>query len=249
MQPKIKEYTAKGYEVYTKYAKILIIPALLLLFLVNSEKGTFIRDNATLQHTLDSVALQARTLTNRNGQLIKENTVLAASEGELKNLSAKVFDLTDKSEALVKKVNYLTKVSQEAKVQNIFVPYDTAYAAKIAGDTKRSGRTKQDSIAVPQIFSQQDSFKYIHGTLTKTGVNIDSLALYNELYQRGATQAYGFLNLRRRTVIQAINTSPYFNNSGIATYQVPHKANAWNRYIKPVLAASIGATAVYLIKK
>lgn len=190
-------------------------------------------DPAISLPALDSIAKKSVTFDNSQGKQVVQNDNVEVSNDQLKALSDSLFALKHQNAKLVKQVEYLTQVNQHLEIRNDTIPYDTLRYAGV----------HHDSLAVPVAFTQQDSVKTISGVVTKDG--IDSLNIYvpNTLTIRGAEVKYGFLNLQRKTVTQAFNTSPLLINSGIATYEKKDRPNAWNRWIKPTLTAAAAAYA------
>lgn len=197
------------------------------------------QDPVTSLTALDTLAKRSVTFDNAKGKQIIQNDNVTASDAQIKALSDSLFALKNANAKLVKKVEYLTQVNQHLAITNDSIPYDTTRYAGV----------HHDSLAVPVAFSQHDSAKTISGVVTKHGIDSLNVDVPNSLIIRGAEVKYGFLNLQRKTVTQAFNTSPLLINSGIATYEKKYRPNAWNRWIKPTLTAVAASYATYKISQ
>lgn len=231
------------FRIVKNIAALLFVVALVAIYFLLTDNEELKRTNTTLNSQLDSSAVKYKTLTNKYNETVVKNTALTTTAAEVKALSKEIFGLKDGQEKLVKKVQYLSKTTVTAGVNDTYVPFEKE------PENTDGPVAQKDSIAVPQNFSLEDTGKKIAGTVTKDGVQIEAAVVMANIYQRGYTEKYGFLNLKRRTAVQAISDNPALEIKGLATYTVPHKQNAWNRWIKPVGCVFLGAAGTVLILK
>jgi hypothetical protein len=226
---------------------VLLLLALLGLYLYHRwhrPKVSSDVDVAAMLHALDSVSNRAKTFENANGQLVTDNTALVAkSEGLLRDMSQAVFNLKSDQERLVKEVRYLTLIKQQVRYDSVFLRFDSTQRVPLIAD----GRS--DSIAVPQHFNQVDTSAGVFGRVLKEGVVLDSVWVNNNIWLRHGVRKTGFLNLGKEDFVQAMNTNPMVRTTGLATATYRLRPNAWNRWIKPTVAAGLAAGLTYWIMK
>lgn len=226
---------------------VLLLLALLGLNLYNRwfrPKVSDERDVAAMLHALDSVSNLAKTFENANGKLVSDNVALVAkNEGMLREMSQAVFNLKSDQERLVKEVRYLTLIKQQVRYDSVFLRYDTAQRIPLIAE----GRS--DSIAVPQHFTQVDTSAGVFGRVLKEGVVLDSVWVNNNIWLRHGVRKTGFLNLGREDFVQAMNTNPMVRTTGLGTVTYRQRPSAWNRWIKPTVAAGLAAGLTYWIMK
>jgi hypothetical protein len=157
---------------------------------------------------------------------------------QLKQYADSIFNLKKEYNG---KIARLTEITQRIRVDSVSIPFDTA-AQRAAYEEMKGNMEliKERTIPVPAPFAYEDSTFEISGIVQKDGVKINSVELPNTLYQREIEQRYGFLKLKRRTVVQSFNTNPHVEVIGGVTTTVEHKTSAWNRWIKPVLFTAAG---------
>ena len=234
----------RRFRIYIVIIILLLLGVLIYALFARTRAGKSDQSAADLLRALDSVSYTAKTFENANGRLVSDNVALIAkNEGVLREMSATVFNLKSDQEKLVKQVNYMTVVKQQVRYDSVFVRYDTS------GKIPLIAAGRSDSIGVPQAFSLSDSMSGIYGRVTKTGVALDSIWVYNDIYLRHGVRKTGMLGLGREDFVQAINTNPRVRTLGLATATYRQKPSAWNRWIKPVAAGVIGAAIGYKVAK
>jgi hypothetical protein len=200
------------------------------------------KDNGDINGQLRASLQRTEQLENRNGDLVAQNTVLfTRSQNDFKALTDTVFNLKDKAAKLTKAVLSYSQIVQEANFKGKTATFDDKPTVNEKGDTVYITQPADpDLVRVPRPFSYSDSTIAFAGKVRKSDVLIDSVKIPNVLSLRVITQKTGFLNMGRRTVVQAINSNPAFKNTGIVTMEVKPKASAWSRWIKPALFAGAG---------
>lgn len=72
----------------------------------------------------------------------------------------------------------------------------------------------------------------------------DSLTIVAKTVREG-----GLFNRKEFLQFDFQNTNPYNHIQGATVYRVPHKTNAWNKWIKPALAAAVASGVTYQLTK
>jgi hypothetical protein len=224
-------------------------PLLIVLLLVSVLTCSHEKDERTgLAERLNDIEKKTVQLENKNGQMVAQNVqLLTRNEDELKALTDSVFNLKDREARLVAKVTSYTKIIQDARFKDkIAVFHDTI---RDPNDTGRIVIIQQPAdtnlIAVPRPFAYSDSTINFAGVVTRRGVKIDSLEVPNNLFFRTLEQKTGFLKLGRTTVVQALNSNPAIQNTGIASVSLKQRPNWWLRWGKPLVAALAAGVVVY----
>ena len=228
--------------------KTLIIVVLSIVLLLSFRKCSSYKDESVNWKGKYDFATQSfDSLKNKQGlQVVEQKPAVFTDDREVKKLSAEVFNLKRKNEKLIKEVNAFVSTKQEVKVEDKVIPYDSTDNYTKANDYLPIDNLNKDSVIIPpKKFISSDSNFYVKGTVLLQGVKIDSLSLTNHVSWRIAEKKKGLFS-KRETVVQAINSNPYFTNTGINSAIVKHKPNAWNRWIKPTL---VGVAASYLTYK
>lgn len=206
-------------------------------------------NNKPLATTINTDSLISRThyLADENNRLIAENDVQKVAIGkQLKAYTDTIFNLKKQNEKRVAEVQQYTKVIEDLKAKGIVAHYvhDTT---KII-DTVMAQDTR-DLIEVPIAFEYKDStLFFLHGKVTLDGVQIDTIGATNDINLRTVEKHEGFLGLKHSTVVQAVNSNPYFSLKGVASVTVPYRANWWQRWGKPTLTALVTGYLVYKLK-
>lgn len=227
----------------------LPILAVLLLFSLR-ECGKRADLAGELRVDLDSVARQARQFENKAGILVAENEQLTVETGkQLERLTDTIFNLKRQDERHIKTISSYARIIQNGKwigktgkwVDTVTVTDTNFVNVDLEPDT--------NYLRVPRDFSYMDSAIAFSGTVDRAGVHMDSVGISNTLHFRTAEKKSGFLNLKRSTTVQAINTNPGITTMGLTSLSVKHKTTAWQRWIKPVLFAGLAAVATAQIVK
>lgn len=191
-----------------------------------------------LEDRLNASERRTIQIENDRGQLVAQNEqIVTIMGGHIKAVSDSVFALRRDRERLIAAVTNYTRITQAATFRDKTGTYiDTFY--------KDTGRTvfieqPQDTnlMRVPRPFTFSDSTIAFGGVVTRKGVRVDSLNVPNTLHIRMATEKTGFLKLGRKNIVQAVNSNPAIQNTGIASIAVKPKAGWWNKWGKPVLVA------------
>jgi hypothetical protein len=182
------------------------------------------------------------TIYNNDSMKVYQQALRVISDAharQLKQYADSIFNLNKRYNG---KIARLTEIVQRIRVDSVKIHFDSA-AQNAAFDSLHGDMEliRERTIPVPAPFAYADSTFEISGIVQKDGVKINSVELPNTLYQREIEQRYGFLKLKRRTVVQSFNTNPHVEVVGGVTTKIEHKTSAWNRWIKPVLFTAAGA--------
>jgi hypothetical protein len=203
-----------------------------------------------LKLNLDSVARLAKSFENKNGVLVSENKQLTVESGtQLEALTDSIFALRTREAKNIRTVADYARIIQEGKFRDKLGTWtdtltvtDTNYVnVELDADT--------NYLRIPKAFSYEDSTIAFSGSVTRAGVHMDSVGISNTVHFRTVVNRSGFLNLGKSTTVQAINTNPGITTTGLTSLTVRHKSTAWQRWIKPTLAAALAAVATYQIAK
>lgn len=249
MYETIKSYYAQA----SRWAfPVLIVLLLVSLFTCNRERS----ERTTLEQRLDASEAHTVQLENENGQMVAENkTILTDNARELKDLTDSVFNLKKREAKLIGSVSTYARIVQNAKFSGKTAPFIDKPRTD-PNDTTKTVYLPQPAdtnlMRVPRSFvypgnDQQDTTIKFSGTVTRRGVTVDSLEIPNTLHFRIAQQKTGFLKLGRTSVVQAVNSNPAIQNTGIASIIVKQKASFWIRVVRPVLAAAVTGFVVYKV--
>lgn len=152
---------------------------------------------------------------------------------DIKQLSEAVFNLKQSNEKLIKQVSFFANVNQRVSVKDTSVityvpqeidPIDTMVSIN-------------ECVLPPKKFNTENRNYSIAGTVLLNGVKIDSIELNNTVSFRVAEKKDGFFS-SKKTVVQVINSNPYFNTDSVQSIVLKPKQSAWNKWIKPVLFAA-----------
>lgn len=200
-------------------------------------------DTATDWKGMYSYLVQKTDSTKNNVgvKVIEQQPAVVSNDKLIKKLSAEIFDLKNKQEKLIKKVRVLVSVDQNVKVTDDFIPFDKDDAPVKPEDYFVNDMVHKDSVIIPPYpFHKKDSGYSISGVILKSGVKIDSLSFKNTVTWRLAEKKSGFLHLGSTLTVQAINSSKYFDNTGMKSIISVKKKTAWDKWIKPVIGFGVG---------
>jgi hypothetical protein len=178
---------------------------------------------------------------NKQGlKVVESKSAETFNADDVKKLSAEVFDLKKSNQRQIKEVAALVRANQVVKI----VGKDTIKYYPVVMDNVDSMVPLNSVVLPPRKFSTENKNYSIAGTVLLTGVKIDSIELNNTISFRIAEKKNG-LFYPRETVVQDINSNPYFNNTNIQSIVLKPKQSVWNKWIKPVVFAG----AALLIQK
>lgn len=174
------------------------------------------------------------TIINKQGKPVLESAVIeTATDKDLKELSSKYFQLQKQDEKRIKTITELTELLQQTTIDSVLVPYTDTVKIK-----------DSDALVVPTTFRDSTKNYKINGTVLLTGVRINSLTIPDSLFVQLVEQRpKGFLNnifQKNRTMVQVLHSNPLVSTKDVKTIQVKLKPSAWNRWIKPVVFATLG---------
>ena len=179
--------------------------------------------------------------TKISDKVVEVKAAETFSKDDLKQISADIFELKTSLENKIKQVDALVRVTQ-----NIIVKDSTILKYyPVALDPIDSMVSINAVVLPPRKFNSENKNYSISGTVLLDGVKIDSIELNNTISFRLAEKKNGWFS-PKETVVQAINSNKYFDNSEINSIVLRHKTNAWNSWIKPTLFA---AGAVFITSK
>jgi len=224
------------------YLLLTVILLLIILFITAKQCLHYRQVSIGKQLTKDSSRHSFTVFQSRDGQTVAEQKTTITG-GSVKSATDPVFKLTKKEEKKVKRVHQYAAVEQQTRLR-AFIPYDTIYRH----DTIYLYQGPPGSVDEPRRFTGMSKYYSISGTVGTKGVLIDSLMMNNRLDLRFVEKRQGLLKPPLLTV-QAINTNPYIHIEGMQTISRKLKPNAWNRWIKPAIAAGAAAYITYKISK
>lgn len=196
---------------------------------------------------LDSLEIQTKQLTTKNGMLVAQaKQIETSSAEELKKATAEIFDLKKKDARRVKEVQEYARINQELKIKNRFAEFepDTVFVPRVETSLVVVPADTSNYLRVPRAFSFTDSVIAIAGKVERKGVQIDSVKVSNQLHYRVVTNKTGFLRLGRSTDVQAVNSNSAIVNTGVTSVRVKHAVSWWHRWGKPLAAAIVAGAVV-----
>jgi hypothetical protein len=174
---------------------------------------------------LDYQDSTVKVMENKINVLVAENkTAVTSNEKTIKELSQQVRQIKTVT-ALVQGHQVVTLRDTLIDFIEVLVPADSS-----------------SLISVPRNFAKVTPHYTITGTITKQGVNLDSLVMKNTMSFRIGERRNNIFR-PSEVVVQAINSNPHFQTVGLQSITVTARPNAWNRWIKPTLTAIGGAAA------
>ena len=116
-----------------------------------------------------------------------------------------------------------------------------------SGDTSKSicDSVLANSIIVPQNFSKEEKWFKFSGKVKKDGLLMDSITIHNESTVTVGWKKYGFLNLRRKPIVEIKNTNPYLDVPKMDNVVVPPKSGLFNNKGFWMI---LGGAIIYLLK-
>ena len=225
-----------------RWIPYFIIAILALLFLLSLSKCN---ENARLAFSNKGLydyehSIVTRLLNKQGVEVSETKTAETYSSDAIKKLSAEVFDLKKSNEQQIKEVAALVRANQVVKIMG----KDTIKYYPVVMDNVDSMVPINSVVLPPRKFSTENKNYSIAGTVLLTGVKIDSIELNNTVSFRIAEKKEGLFS-SKKTVVQVVNSNPYFNTNSIQSIVLKPKQNAWNKWIKPVVFAG----TAFLIQK
>ena len=227
---------------------IIAVMAIILFFAIKKCNGNA-DDASNWKGKYDYQNQTIDSFKNSKGiQVIEQPVAKVADADILKKLSDEIFDLKKSNERMMKKVTTFVKTDQQATIKDEFIPFDSTETRTPAEDyfTKDSAGNNirlvnADSVVLPpKPFTKETQWYSLKGTVFLKGVNVDSLKMKNTISWRIGEKKTGLF--KRETTIQAINSSPYFENTAMNSITVKSKKTAWDKWIKPLIAFVFGGT-------
>jgi len=139
----------------------------------------------------------------------------------------------------IKKAQSQVRQEQIVKIKNVEVAYvpngyadTTEWLKRLhSGDTSKSicDSLIANSIIVPQTFKKEDKWYSIDGKVQKNGLLLDSIRISNESSVTIGWKKYGFLNLRRKPLVEIKNTNPYLDVTKMDNVVIPPKSGLLNK--------------------
>lgn len=241
MIPQLTSFWSRNRSLILVCVLIVLVIGCIFYFRNCRSGKTPVQEATVLQAGLKEVHDDFTKQTNTKGHEVTSSTPIVADENAIKELSAQIFALSKREERLIKRVEYLTHITQQAKAGEGFIPFE---------DPDESFAPRTDSIAVPQPFAYSDSIKFISGTIQKTGVRIDSAGFApDEQYIRGSLIRTGFLRLGREYRVDVLHSNPAYVTTGQSSARIPKHVSQWNKWIKPTIAALIAGASTYMISR
>jgi hypothetical protein len=233
----------KHYFVYlaNRYSKYLLLAVLVILYFLWQQRQDYRLMAASWKDAAEFKDQQMTTLKNIHGQVIAEQkTIVTENAKQIKALSAEIFSLSGRLEKRIKEVQALVLVKQEVRLPDtIKVPYiDTR---KISPDSMVMAK---NVIIPPKPFKVVQPFYTIAGKVLLENLLIDSIVFPNQVSFRIATQKKNFFS-RSHQIVQVVNSNPYMQTLSTKSITLKPKVTAWNKWIKPVAAATVIGFLMY----
>jgi LPS sulfotransferase NodH len=205
--------------------------AALLIYAIAATKGC--NDNKRQAETNKGLYdFEHNKTTKISDKVVEVKAAETFNKADIKQISSDIFELKNSLEQKIKQVDALVRVAQNVIVKDsTILKYYPVHL-----DPIDSMVSIHDCVLPPRKFSNESKNYAITGTILLDGVKIDSIELNNTVSFRIAEKKNGWFS-KKETVVQAINSNPYFNNSNLQSLTLKHKTNAWNSWIKPIAFA------------
>jgi hypothetical protein len=218
---------------YYPYAAIVLL--LIVCCLSISQCNQNARDATSNKGLYDFEHSRVDSFINKKGLQVADTKVAETYRPEdIKKLSAEVFDLKNSLERKIKQVDLLVRANQKVSVKDTsvitYVPQERNPIDTMVSINK--------CVLPPRKFTTENKNYSIAGTVLLQGVKIDSIELYNTVSFRVAEKKEGLFS-SKKTVVQVVNSNPYFNTESMQSLVLKPKPNNWNKWIKPVAAAAL----------
>jgi hypothetical protein len=215
----------------------VIILALLILIAIlffrsceaNREKDDLLEQVAS--YKLGEKSFKKKILDDSSTLATQTQTILTQKEAIRLGLL--------KLDAQIKIAQSQVRQKQEVKIERVEVAYipngyadTTEWLKRLhSGDTSKSicDSLIANSIIVPQTFKKEDKWYSIDGKVQKNGLLLDSIRIHNESSVTIGWQKYGFLNLRRKPLVEVKNTNPYIDVPKMDNVVIPPKNGVLNK--------------------
>lgn len=220
-----------------------------------------------LQADFDARGAQMVEIINEKNQVIAESEQLEAkSSDDVKALTDSIFALKKREARKVKEVDNYARIVQEYRRGSVVAGWtNTGHVPDtnvgdidiprkrdmpIFGTSITAAGSPGDTgfIRVPKPFAFQDSALSLFGYVTRAGVEVDTVVMRNTLHLVTAQVKSGLFG-RKVTTVMALNTNPYVKTTGLASVQVKHEANWWQRWGKPAAGLVLGIVGTYYITR
>lgn len=197
-------------------------------------------ENAISLMKIENFKKQIVRLENEKGQIVSEKeAIVTKSKNEINAIAKEYFALKKSLEKKIKQTTAVVNVEQDVSADKIEIFYDTILVYK--AETLQINDTA-NYIQVPKSFDYIKENLRLSGSVHKEKIIVDSLQLKNEI-------SFRISETKKTTIVQAVNSNPYFSNQNINSLILKKKTNRWNKWIKPALVGvAVGGGVYYLTK-
>lgn len=199
-----------------KYLTIILAISLIVgifLFLdLKSEYSKYVQDSEVIVLKHKMSIMKKDSIINKNGEVIdNQKIVLTSQQDAINKIADEKFKLKKKDEKNRETIAYL-QAELAAKVDSIFIPYKDSSNIEGKDSSALVQYIKDSTISVPKSVSYEDEWVSIDQTITKSGLQIDSITLRDTLSQRIVRNTNGWFG-KEYYEYQSFHTSPYFKTT------------------------------------
>lgn len=258
MFQKIKDFIKTNERIIT-YALFGIVIIWLLSLKTCNKNSPY----ANQQSTIDSLVLANQkydSIVNKKGQKVFiQTSIVTDNQGQLKVLSDSLFNLKrklSKADKVLAHINQFTNVGVDDRLVKVVDSLDLLRA--VDSVNKQSDDLvdyiKANTVSVPRTYKDSSKYFNFKASLSKAGLNIDSLYFPDSTYIRFIehkgglfkfdTKLHFHLFKRKSIEAQVIHTNPYVKVTGLqSVFYVPKVKQRW------LERAIIAGTASFLTYK
>lgn len=230
----------------TYWRTLAIFAALIVFYFLISKCSQYKRELADCKAASQFQQLQRPdSIKNASGKKVYEAPVQQTSNADdIKKLSQQYFDLKEKDEKKMKRMQALIVAETKLRVHDTVIQYLQEEIAVNpdsmvrAGDVIMPGRKIDDSTA---------SYK-LSGEVEADGFHLKNLEVPNTISFRIGEKSRGWFRSKMLTV-QAVNSNKMITITGLKTITLKNPVSWWNRWGKPLAAGAISSLATYKLLK
>lgn len=223
----------------TKYL-LLTVGALIITLLISISTCNSYRTKAgNAEAKYEYLHQSIDSLKDVQGRIIAiQDVAITQNEADIKAMSDVIFDLKQKDAKRVKEVESLVRVIQQMHLDTVYVPFNVHDTTQVR-DT--------GTLKVPMDFKDSTKDYDISGTIYKSGMDIH-LIVPDTVSTRIIVQKQGLFK-KPKEVLQIIHSNSFVKTIGANSMVLQHKTSAWNRWLKPLLAAVAAGFIEYKLRK
>lgn len=202
---------------------------------------------ANQQSTIDSLMLANQkydSIVNKKGQNVAiQTSIVTDNQGQLKVLSDSIFDLKRKLSKADKVLSHVAQFTNVGVTDRLVTVTDSLDLSRIADSINKESDElvsyiKANTVSVPRTYLDSSKDFKFKATLSKNGLNINSLSFPDSTYIRFVEHKGGLLKFdskahlhlfkRKSIEVQIVHTNPYVKVTGLqSVYYVPKAKQKW----------------------